>query len=96
MGGATQCDMRCGTPPLRNTVVSDSIPSSPSSRQSTSPIPMESRPANRQVRRAGKRDGFALHAYLTYRINAPNPSIRISRMTYGENRYASQDATYGG
>ena len=39
---------------------------------------------------------FELHAYLTYRIDAPNPSARISRLTGCENGYATQDATYGG
>lgn len=61
MGGTPQCDMRCGVPPLRYTGVADSISSS--NAPPTSPIPMGRRPANRQVRRAGERDGLELHAY---------------------------------
>lgn len=61
---------------------------------SISPITIGNRPANRQVRRAGKRDGFELHAYLTYRIDVPNPSALISHLTGCENGYAPQDAMY--
>ena len=35
-----------------------------------------------------------LHAYLTYRIDVPNPSARISHRTGVENGYSPQDATY--
>lgn len=62
---------------------------------SISPITIGNLPANRQVRRAGKRDGFELHAYLTYRIDVPNPSARISHRTGVENGYSPQDTTYG-
>lgn len=88
MDGIQQCDMRCGIPSLRNAEAT--IPILSPTAPSISPITIGSRPVNRQVKRAGKRDGFELHAYLYMKMITPTCFIK----PYVENMesYASNGA----